>query len=89
MSKLVALSGVGALAVLGFAASMLPASATAILGVNYPSAPASSLCSATSCVGGYEFTVNSTITVTALGAFDGGQGNDPFEWRLVVGPVQC
>jgi len=74
MPKLVKLSAVGAFAMLGFAAP-LPAAATPSVGVDY-TATGSFVCNQ-DCVKGYEFTVtNSTgITVTALGAFDGAQGN--------------
>jgi hypothetical protein len=67
----------GAAAMIGIGASTLPAAAgPELLGVDYGSAPGSSLCSATSCVGGYQFTVGASgITVQALGTFDGAQGN--------------
>lgn len=60
-----------------FCMSVLATSASAvpILGVNYGSAPGSTFCSRSACVGGYQFTVNTAITVTGLGAFDGAQGN--------------
>jgi len=50
-------------------------SSASTLGVDYTSAPGSALCSASVCVYGFQFSTASAITVTALGAFDGGQGN--------------
>jgi hypothetical protein len=73
MHKLAKLWVVGAFALMGIGASTFPAAATPILGIDYTSAQ-SAACNH-SCIDGYEFTVNSPITVTALGVFDGAQGN--------------
>jgi PEP-CTERM motif len=51
----------------------ISAHAAQVLGVNYTSA-ASFACNQ-GCVDGYSFTVTAPITVTALGVFDGNQGN--------------
>jgi hypothetical protein len=64
----------GAFAALAVAAATPPAAAAPALGLDYTSA-ASSACNH-SCIDGFEFTVlTSPITVTALGVFDGAQGN--------------
>jgi hypothetical protein len=61
----------GASALIGFGASALPAAAA--IGVDYTSAQGA-VCNH-ACIDGYEFTVNSAITVTALGVFDGTANN--------------
>lgn len=73
MHKLTKLSVLVAFTLVGVGTSTLPAAAIAILGVDYTAAQ-SGQCNH-SCIDGYAFTVNSTITVTALGVFDGPQGN--------------
>jgi PEP-CTERM motif len=62
------------LSVLGMVMLATVASAST-LGVDYASAPGSGLCNTATCIYGFQFSVASPITVTALGAFDGGQGN--------------
>jgi hypothetical protein len=73
--KLIKLGVVSGFALMGIGGAMsYPAFAAPILGVDYTSG-GSFVCNQ-SCVDGYEFTVGSSgITVTALGAFDGGQGD--------------
>jgi len=57
-----------------FGISTLPAVATpTILGVDYASVQ-SAACNQ-GCIDGFEFTVNSPITIFGLGVFDGNQGN--------------
>jgi hypothetical protein len=73
MGKFMKLWMVGMGAMVGVGASALPASAAVILGEDYTSAQSSACNHA--CIDGYEFTVNSAITVTGLGVFDGNQGN--------------
>ena len=55
--KITTLAVAGAFALTGLGASVIPAAAVPSLGVNYTSAPGSSLCNAASCVGGWQFTV--------------------------------
>jgi hypothetical protein len=62
----------GAVAMIGIGASTFPAAAD-VVGVDYTTAQSGN-CNH-SCIGGYQFTVNSPITITGLGTFDGKQGN--------------
>jgi hypothetical protein len=71
--KFARLSLLSAAAVLGIVVSPLRGEA-ALLGLDYQAAQ--SFACNHACIDGYRFTVNSAITVTALGVFDGSQGGN-------------
>ena len=72
MYKLNKLSALGAFALMGMGAAILPAAATT-LAYDFSATPSSSMNSAALGLGyGFEFTVTSDTTVTGLGTFDNG-----------------